>query len=175
MTFLLEISKYNPDFRDKHGNYTRDDWTGIHDLGSTFSNVRLDLIQYISVENCYVRLVEDLAVARNADRIRITDLEVIDPDAIRDLSLGELTLSEAGEFDFIYLASLIRLNLRSIIYCKIAIGLTTAVFVLDNMYMIIRDDSLPSDAVINATSYGLYARDASARIIDDVFAMPRIP
>ena len=48
------VTKYNPNFRDASGAYTRDEWTSVGDIGHAFGGIELTRGEYERVEDAYV-------------------------------------------------------------------------------------------------------------------------
>ena len=55
--YSRRITKYNPQYRNKHGAYLKDEWTAISDIGKTFNHELCTFENYIAVENAYVQAV----------------------------------------------------------------------------------------------------------------------
>jgi hypothetical protein len=56
-TYQYRLTKYDPAQRDDRGAFQGDDWTGISDIGETFSGARLDLATYLDVEARHLSLL----------------------------------------------------------------------------------------------------------------------
>jgi hypothetical protein len=49
----FRVTKYDPAHRDRHGAYTRDEWTSVSDIGQTFGGVVLTESEYQRAEDAY--------------------------------------------------------------------------------------------------------------------------
>jgi len=54
--YTCRVTKYNPLFRDKNGQYLRDDWTSIADIGKILQSNNAQPVtveDYLSIEDTY--------------------------------------------------------------------------------------------------------------------------
>jgi hypothetical protein len=51
--FEFRVTKYDPAHRDRHGAYTRAEWTSVNDIGRAFGGVVLTEAEYQRVEDAY--------------------------------------------------------------------------------------------------------------------------
>lgn len=49
------ITKYNPEFRNEQGFYTKNDWTSISDIGQVFDEGVLTAEDYKQMEDSYIK------------------------------------------------------------------------------------------------------------------------
>ena len=57
MNHQYRVTKYNPKHRDKkQGNYLKDEWTSVSDIGEKFGEIILDEDEYFTVEKAYIRV-----------------------------------------------------------------------------------------------------------------------
>lgn len=70
--YCYRVTKYNPDYRDEFGAYTRDDWTAISDIGEEFNKKTFKMEGYLRVENLCVD-----AVIRMMECVGVKSLMVI--------------------------------------------------------------------------------------------------
>ena len=49
-----QVTKYNPDFRDSGGAYTKDEWTAFSDIGRLYGGVAFTIEEYLRVESAYI-------------------------------------------------------------------------------------------------------------------------
>jgi hypothetical protein len=71
MEHCWRITKYNPNLRDENGNYTKDEWTAISDVGKKYSGEVFIMDQYLTVEDKYI-----IAIINIMDSAEIPCLEV---------------------------------------------------------------------------------------------------
>ena len=69
------VTKYNPAYRDKSGEYLLDEWTDISDIGMTFSGVVFTEEEYRKVENNYVKMCIDVWEKSGCPDISVQNLE----------------------------------------------------------------------------------------------------
>lgn len=121
----LRATKYDPANRDDDGRYLADEWTSIDDIGSSFRGHTLTESEYLAVEGAYISAIRDLMIASELEVLRIVDIE--ERTAIQEgcllnthvlqqevgkLSLGSLVVDGR-------IATLARLALRGVIWCKL--------------------------------------------------------
>ena len=71
----FRITKYNPLFRNEFGEYIRDEWTSIYDIGKKFHDEILTEALYVEKENAYIQTIE-LLLANNSLRLmKVVKLE----------------------------------------------------------------------------------------------------
>jgi hypothetical protein len=65
----IEVMKYNPIFRNKKGEYLKDEWTGF-DIGDIIDGKTLTYIEYKRTEDKYIAAIKYLFEYYNCDRIQ---------------------------------------------------------------------------------------------------------
>ena len=153
----LQISKYDPKYRDSQGRYLRDEWTSVYDVGKTFQEKILTEDEYRTVETEYVAAVSEFLKLTQTDSLRVTDFE----DHAYDLEdLPNSMVEEARDWlrgikDGVLLSGkkieeCIRLNLREVIWCRLfSPDGNTYVHFGDDYYMFVGSliMSIPSEAI----------------------------
>ena len=51
----IEVTKYNPKYRDANGVYRREEWTDYSDIGNKFNDKIFTLEEYETVETLYIK------------------------------------------------------------------------------------------------------------------------
>lgn len=69
------ITKYNPDYRNESGQFTKDEWTSFCDIGKIFSGEKLDISQYIKTEDAYVEIIMMFMRNNNISNLKICSIE----------------------------------------------------------------------------------------------------
>lgn len=54
------ISKYNPELKDRDGKYLKDDWTAISDIGKIFDGKKLSSEDYLEIESNYIKAIYEI-------------------------------------------------------------------------------------------------------------------
>ena len=119
------ITKYNPMLRKTDGRDIYDDWTSVSDIGQQFKGKRLELSEYLVVEDAYVETVRRFLKAA-----KVTVLRVKSPEAKNSYSLSPPELSfqmEGKECSFPAEMKLsgpdidwvVRINLRERFWCRL--------------------------------------------------------
>ncbi len=74
----IEVSKYNPTYRNSEGIYTTDEWIGVNDIGNECEGKVLHLDEYLKTENQYVEATKYLFGYYGSEKIQLTDKEIRD-------------------------------------------------------------------------------------------------
>lgn len=53
----FSITKYNPKYRDRIGNYKKDEWISVSDIGAIYDKKLFTYEEYLKVETQYIRAV----------------------------------------------------------------------------------------------------------------------
>ncbi|MBQ2932516.1 MAG: hypothetical protein IJE62_06735 [Clostridia bacterium] len=117
------ITKYNPTFRDKNGNYTANDWTSISDIGKTFIGGVLSQTKYKQTEDSYVDAVKIILKEKGISKMMLCSLEKNDDMAEFVFSAKEKDLFNRIDDNFCVelneLETAVRLALREVIWCNL--------------------------------------------------------
>ena len=73
--FSYRICKYNPQYREKDGTYTIDEWTEFSDIGKIFCGKMLTDAEYFQIENNYISCIISILKKNNLLALRIDNLE----------------------------------------------------------------------------------------------------
>ncbi len=140
------ISKYNPEFRDESGRYTREEWTSISDIGKVFSGEKLTKEKYIQAEESYINAVKMVLSQNKVDELMIAGLErYYDDTDIYDLSYDEQKLltqikdNMSVRWDTVEL--IIKMALRENLWCVLKSEKVEIQFGYD-YYMYIKCDNI---------------------------------
>lgn len=163
MTTIIEISKFDPDYRDAGGVYQLSEWTSHHELIDGATKEVAPPLPYLNVETSYVRVAEDFAASVGVTSLKLVDIE--DQRSSVPVSLIPPSVRLDLLWDISWLGLLVRSCLRSEVYARIRLGEHEMIRVVDEMYMF-----LISRTTLNLEkTYGLFPRDVSERITDDQF------
>lgn len=121
-----QVSKYNPLFRDDKGRYQAYDWIDASDIEGIFNGHRLGLDEYLSVESAYIATAMHFLEESGLSSLKIVELETgytinsqVKKHQLDKLLLQGTTLKEGREYSVDELKRICRLNLRSLIWCKL--------------------------------------------------------
>ena len=53
--FEYRVTKYNPIYRNERGNFLKEDWIAVSDIGKSFDNITLTSEEYNRVETTYAQ------------------------------------------------------------------------------------------------------------------------
>jgi hypothetical protein len=68
------ITKYNPIFRNKEGQYLKDEWTDVSDVGKIINGRKVTEDDYLTIEKAYIESVLKMLEISNLDHVRIVGL-----------------------------------------------------------------------------------------------------
>ncbi len=57
MKYCWRITKYNPNFRDENGSYTKDEWTSLYDVGKKYNDKVFTIEEYLETEEKYINSI----------------------------------------------------------------------------------------------------------------------
>lgn len=124
------ISKYNPKNRNEYGHYTHKEWICPSEVNSTIDGKLFSPSEYFSVEKRYIDTAIDLIKSQNLDSLRIVGLEMQFTDSFytdedtqwlleKDFKTMELYEDKLVSLDEI--PTIIKMNLRNMLYCTLEI------------------------------------------------------
>jgi len=160
---IMEISKYDPSRRRSDGSYTVDEWTSIYDAGPG-NHYNVSLQSYLAVETSYVRIIEDLALARSCEHFCVVGLVDSRENFQSSLLPKQVPISD-GELDLGWLGVYIRSALRGEIYATFRLNSNLAFQIVDDMYLFI----ISNEMIDIGNMYDLYMRNVSDRVDDELF------
>src|SRR6185295_13619300 len=69
------ITKYDPQYRDQNGSFTKQEWTAYSDIGKLYDNTQFDYNEYIKIENLYINAIRYFMHCCKISSLRIVSLE----------------------------------------------------------------------------------------------------
>lgn len=69
------ITKFDPQYRDSHGCYTRNEWTDISDIGKEFEGKVFTALEYLETESNYVNVLNYLMKICDVTCFTVSGLE----------------------------------------------------------------------------------------------------
>lgn len=72
---IRSITKYDPQFRDKDGNYKNKEWISFYEVGSPIEGEVLTLDNYLKIENKYIDAAISFFEFHNCKEITIKNIE----------------------------------------------------------------------------------------------------
>lgn len=72
---LYQITKYNPENRDKLGRYCVEEWTSISDIGKNYGEKVFDINTYIATEDSYINAITMLMKYHDTKLLYVRGLE----------------------------------------------------------------------------------------------------
>lgn len=163
--YQWRVTKYDPAFRDERGRYLADDWTSASDIGREFDGRTLTLEAYLAVEDRYVAAAMHFLRESGLDGLTVRALETAAPDALPD-DAPLTDLLKAGppivEGEWLTgpdLERAIRLNLRSLIWCKLEEPGRFFIHFGHDYYLYIGSAAPCPESVDFATRIGLFVEE----------------
>ena len=148
--FQYRVTKYDPRFRDALGDFTRDDWIGVGDIGSAFNGRVLTPCEYLRFENAYVSSAIAFLADAGVDSLLIAGLE-----NHGGFNSSALTLANGHACNLLACSDIVRLNLRSEVWCRLESESAFLHFGYD-YYMYVGIASKCPSAIQHATDSGLF-------------------
>ena len=71
----VQITKYNPIFRNSMGHYTKDEWTAYSDIGKKYNGKLFTFQDYIITEDAYVYAVKAFMDCEGVSALKVISLE----------------------------------------------------------------------------------------------------
>ena len=156
------VTKYDPRRRDREGHFPADDWTAVSDMGGKYNGQILTVEKYLVVETAYVDAALRFFEESRCDALTVVGLEGDGRDSLADDPTGGiglergLTLREGQRVSGAVLGQTIRLNLRSLVWCKLEEPGRFFLHFGHDYYMYVGSDSPSSAAIEFARQIGLF-------------------
>ena len=155
------ITKYNPQYRNRKGIYTKHDWTDISDVGNTFSGQVLTLDTYLKTENAYIATMNHFWQAANFPALKISSLETYSSEDLVDPTLAPTYEKYAHSSKTQVISSedmegIGRLMLRGLLWGKLEAPNVFHIHFGYDLYLYIGSVCDCPQAIAKATQLGLY-------------------
>lgn len=145
--FEFRVTKYDPVYRDRHGAYSRDEWTSVRDIGRAFAGVILTKPEYQRVEDAYVETA--VAFLREA---RVSTLTVA---GLENHAAAPLSFADGSPLELAEVGDVMRRVLREEFWCRLE-GAGAFVHIGYDFYMYIALPGPCPVAVALARKLGLF-------------------
>lgn len=121
------VTRYDPALRNRRGHYPVGDWCFFAQVGQVFNGEELTFERYLAWETAYANAAVSFLADASLDALQIEYLENkniknIDAEKYKDISLAPKSLRAGMLVTKDTLADVVRLNLREVIWCKLATG-----------------------------------------------------
>ncbi len=161
------VTKYDPQFRDKNGYYTKDEWTDFSCIGISINGHVLSLSEYEEVEDRYISSIQLFLDCVNSNELRCNTVEKHlssekVPREFRDFynKIHENSMIHKKE-----LPKLLKMIMRNYIWCILLSDNTMIRFGYD-FYLYIRISRPCKKAIEEVRSLGLFVEDFKNPWID---------
>lgn len=84
----FRITKYNPQFRNKQGAYTNEEWTSVYEIGKKFKGVEFRFEEYKHFEDAYIQAIFKIMDVNNVENFTIKGLEKYDFNPYPDFTIN---------------------------------------------------------------------------------------
>jgi len=161
--YQWRITKYNPKNRDELGNYQKNEWTSIIDVGKKFDGIEFSLGEYLTYESAYIDAITRIMNENNVESIKIEALEKMKFVNYADFSKQrEKKIFESLKKDMLvstlYVVQIAKLALREMIWCKLSCNRVFVHFGYD-FYMYIGSEQPAKEAIRTITDNILFVED----------------
>ncbi|MDZ4286433.1 MAG: hypothetical protein U0984_00650 [Prosthecobacter sp.] len=120
----FRLTKYNPSLRAENGAYSRVEWTSISDVGTAYASGTFTHEEYLTVEAAYLETIRGFMAAANVESLRVcsleTDSDALHSEAVRKVAPHIHSLREGTIVSGIQVDEIARLNLRELLWCRLA-------------------------------------------------------
>ncbi len=144
------VTKYDPKYRNDSGVFMRDDWTCCSEIGGTFDGVILTPQKYLHLENAYVQSALAFFAEANIHACKIRSLE-----NHTQYVNSALPLVNGRSCSMLEVSDIVRLNLRSLIWCRL-VGDGAFLHFGYDFYMYVGVPIACSESIEFATRSGLF-------------------
>lgn len=158
--YCYRMTKYDPKYRNSEGNYTKDEWTAISDVGKVYNNKKFTLSDYLLIEEKYCEAVKSMMDEVSVDTLKIEELEKNYYTSSNEKNSNELKkmydlLEEGKTIKNCDVALVVKLNLREIIWAKLVSKNFEVHFGYD-YYMFICSSNVSNESIAQITENGLF-------------------
>lgn len=161
--YQWRITKYNPDFRDENGHYTRvEDWTSPYDIGKTFNGQAFTFEQYLRVESAYINTILMFIKESKVKSLRVIWLENHKSKVQRkwqflyEDEFQHIQLEEDMVINLEDIPTICKMILRELIYCQLLVKDQLFIHFGWDYYMYIGTNYQSTVAIDLAINNGLY-------------------
>lgn len=113
MQYEYRVTKYDPRNRDEKGVYTVDEWIMFSQVGSVVGGKQLTMEEYQRTEDAYIAAAVSFLKESGSQSVAVRQLEDTQGEA------KNLSVREGCILDHEQAASLMRLVLRGLAWCKL--------------------------------------------------------
>ena len=156
------VTKYDPRYRNRSGVYRREEWTAASDIGRVFNGRPLELAEYLAIEDRYVAAALHFLQESSLSSLQVLDLETNqDTTAATQHGLADILQQAPLPYEGQWLsddelARVCRLNLRSLLWCRLQDDGRFFIHFGHDYYMYIGSLSPCTGAIKQATELGLF-------------------
>lgn len=160
------ITKYDPRLRDDGGAYTGTDWTSATDVGKTLSGHQLGLEEYLATEDRYVSAAGRFLQESQVSSLVVAELEpagevpgAIVTHGLDNILHGGPDLTSGLRLDSDDIALVCRLNLRSLVWCRLEEPSKFFIHFGHDYYMYIGSSTYCPESISYAESIELFVEE----------------
>ena len=160
LPFHWRVTRYDPALRDGQGLYPLGDWSCLSDVGQVFNGRQLTYEDYAVSETAYTNAAVAFLTDAGVDALRLVYLdrcvEAVDATQGRDIRIAPDSLHAGSTVGKADLPDVVRLNLREIIWCKLAAKDRFYLHFGWDFYAYVGSISPSAEAIRQAEASGLY-------------------
>ncbi|RTQ92497.1 DUF7683 domain-containing protein [Lysinibacillus telephonicus] len=161
--YQWRITKYNPDFRDENGHYTKiEDWTSSYDIGKVFNGQLFTFKEYLHVESAYINTILMFLKESKVKSLRVIGLEKHKFKAqqkwqfLYEDKFQHVQLEEDMVIDVEDVPTICKMILRELMYCQLLVKDKIFIHFGWDYYMYIGTNYQSAVAIKFASNNGLY-------------------
>ncbi|WP_193768782.1 DUF7683 domain-containing protein [Lysinibacillus tabacifolii] len=164
--YQWRITKYNPDFRNNEGHYTKKlEWTSPAHIGKTINGETFTLEKYLKVETAYINTIMKFLEVNHIKSLTMINMTYIDVDSncalynqLYDEKLDNFQLKDDQEVSIDQIPLISKMVLRGFIYCHF-ITLDFFVHFGDDYYMFIGTNNYQEEPLQFARENNLFVEE----------------
>lgn len=168
--FSWRITKYNPQYRNALGRYTKKEWTSVSEVGVDFGGYLLTKEDYIHVEDSYVSAVIEFMNSLKITSLRIKCLEkrneLRGEDYTDEMSRLHKMLKENGVLNIDEIRNIVRMVLRETVWCKLENTDSMFVHFGYDYYMYIGSNKMCKKTIDKIMKMGLFVEPYSSPYLE---------
>jgi len=171
--YSWRITKYNPEIRDEHGYYGKDEWIMMRDIGKDINGEILSIDEYLRVEDLYIGAVLEFQKCNNIDKFTASDVGRFRfrNQKIKPSKNMKKLYKKVKENDIIGasdLLDIIRLNLRALLNCNLLYEDDMFVHFGWDYYMYIGSKQKCDNAIKQIEESGLFVEEFESPYLNTV-------
>ncbi|MBD3652479.1 hypothetical protein [Kangiella sp.] len=170
------ITKYNPKNRNESGHYLIDEWTEPEQIGKSFNGVKASKSDYFATEEKYVLSIIEVLKSLSISHLRVVDLDnnytewllsQREKAWLREDVFSEIEVFEDKSVGLSEIETIIRMNLRHFLSCRLEINNKFGLRFGFDFYMYVLCHELPAEVQDKIHQIGLFVEEIEPMYLMD--------